>query len=221
MNVSAAILGYLNFIKDQTLSHFDILDVFVFDESLDFRGRASQYIAREGVFQKEEGTPPKDWIFIIWNRGSLSTNDTSHNRVLNVTLPEISGGEYIDSISTMRMATLSLELKIVTNNIELAEEIEEWLHVLSGELVSFEADYGEPFGIINCSSQAETSTTFEKEDINEVGSTMAIGLQADISFPIILAPKKAKIIKHIHSKIYSSLDKGSLESDEWIKDPPP
>ena len=143
MNVSVAITGFLNHIKEETLNHFDILDIFVYDENLDFRGRASQYISREGIFQQIEGGTPNDWIFIIWNRGSLMTNDTSHNRIVSVTLDSANLGE-IDSDVIMRMAKVDIELKIVTNNIDIAENIEEWLHVLSGESVSFEADYGEP-----------------------------------------------------------------------------
>ena len=222
MNVSAAILGFLNHVKDVTLEPFEILDVFVYDENLDFRGRASQYIAREGIFQKLEGRPPKDWIFIIWNRGSLSTNSSSHNRILDVSLG-INDPDVIDAEVRMRMAMIDVELKIVTNNIDIAENIEEWLHVMSGELLTFDADYGDPLGIMDCSIDADTTTTFEKEDLNEVGSLMSVGITGVISFPIFLKPKQASIIEHIHNKIYDSVRvdyDAPILSDEWIPDEP-
>ena len=222
MNVSKAITGFLYHIKDNTLSHFDLLDVFVYDEGLDFRGRASQYIAREGIFQQIEGQTPNDWAFIIWNRGGLTSNDTSHNRILEVSLGQVDR-DIIDSTVTMRMAKVDVEIKIVTNNIELAENIEEWLHVLSGETVVFTADYGTPFDDMECSAEPDASTSFDKEDLNEVGSVISIGLSSTISFPVFLDPKQASIIKFIHNKIYDSLKvdyTAPVLSDEWIPNAP-
>lgn len=222
MNVSKAISGFLSHIKDNTLSHFDLLDVFVYDEGLDFRGRASQYIAREGVFQQMEGSSPNDWVFIIWNRSGLTSNDTSHNRILEVTIGQIDPN-IIDTSVTMRMAKVDVEIKVVTNNIELAENIEEWLHVLNGETIAFSADYGAPFDVMECSAEADSTTSFDKEDLNEVGSVISIGLSSTISFPVFLDPKQAKIIKHIHNKIYDALYvdySAPILSDEWIPDAP-
>jgi len=216
MNVSSAVVGYLDYMKDVILESFDILDTYVYDENLDFRGRASQFIAREGVFQKLEGEQPKDWVFIIWNRGSLVTNDTSHNRVMKISVGTVNKN-LVDSESVMRMAKLDVEMKIVTNNIDIAERIEEWLHVLSGETVTFEADYGSELGVMKCSVDADTTTSFEKEDLAEVGSTMSIGLQATISFPVILGVRKANIIKHIHNRLWGSVRINSEGlSDDWI-----
>jgi hypothetical protein len=222
MHVSSAITGFLNYVKDVTLDHFEIIDIFVYDENLDFRGRASQFIAREGIFQKFEGEDPKDWIFIIWNRGSLQPNDTSHSRIMDVTMG-LNDSDVIDSEVRMRMVKLDIELKIVTNNIDIAETLEEWLHIRSGELLTFSADYGTEFGIMECSAEADMSTTFEKEDINELGSLMSVGTTATISFPIFLVPNEAKIIKHIHNKIYDSVSinyDAQVLSDEWIPDAP-
>jgi hypothetical protein len=131
--------------------------------------------------------------------------------------------EVIDSEVRMRMAKLDIELKIVTNNIDIAETLEEWLHIRTGELLTFSADYGTEFGIMECSAEADMSTTFEKEDINELGSLMSVGTAATISFPIFLVPNEAKIIEHIHSKIYDSASinyDAQVLSDEWIPDAP-
>jgi len=215
MNVSSAIIGYLNHIRLETLSEFTILDNYIYDESLDFRGRASQFIAREDVFQKLEGKAPKDWIFIIWNRGSLITNDTSHNRPLRVTVGTIDPKK-IDSECKVRMGKIDVEMKIVTNNIEIAERIEEWLHVLAGESVVYEADYGTELGVMKCSIDSEASTSFEKEDLAEVGSTISIGLQATISFPVIIGLKKADIIEHIHNNIWGDVHLDSEKLSQTI-----
>jgi len=219
MNVSSAITGFLSHIKETTLVDFEMIGLeFIFDENLDFRGRTSQFVARRNEYQKTEGNQPTDWAYIIWNRGSLASSDVL-NRPLRVgtsnTANELTG------VSDIRYASLDVELKIVTNNTEIAETIEEYLHVTTGERVTFIADYGTPFGDFACSASGESSTTFEREELTEVGSVTAIGLSSVIHFPIILPSEAVKRIEHIHNKIYDNFQpEENLVSDDWVVSQP-
>lgn len=204
MNTSRAIIGLLDTVRNTTLKHFDVLDTYIYDESLDFRGRASQYIAREDVFQQLEGTPPKDWIFIIWNRSSLMSSNYN-NRPLGITVNSLDNdAPHADSTTNMRMASLDVEMKIVTNNIEIAETIEEHLYVNTGEFVVYEADYGS-LGKITCSAQPDTDTSWEKEDINEVGPVIGIGITININFPVIMPPEIASVIESIDYRLWAGV----------------
>lgn len=207
MNVSYAVKGILEKVRTETLKHFDVLDIYIYDETLDFRGRASQWIAREGVFQQFEGEMAKDWIFIIWNRSSLQKSNYQ-NRPMEVSANMTDPNGYADSRTTMRMASLDVEFKIVTNNIGIAEQIEEHLYVNTGELTTFDADYAE-LGIMKCSAQPDSTTTFEKEDLNELGPVNSVGLQLNINFPVIMPMEMAYIIKEIDYTLYQ--DRGSDE----------
>jgi hypothetical protein len=202
LNVSNAVVGYLNRIKDGILAHFDVLDTFIYDESLDFRGRASQYLARESVFQKLEGETPKDWVFIIWNRGSISESGLN-NRVQEIQYesPDAGYPGHADSTVLYRLASIDIELKIVTNNISIAEYIEEYLYVLVGELATFDADYGE-YGIWKCAATPAKTTSFEKEDINELGPVIGVGLSTALEFPVLLPAKKGNLILEINEKLW-------------------
>jgi len=204
MNVNSAIGGLLSHIKDVTLSSFSILDMFIYDEQLDFSRRAKQYITRESVFQQVEGGTQNDWVFIIWNRGDLQTNSTSHNRPLSVSVGTIDPN-LIDSEVKMRMASMEIEMKIITNNIDLAERIEEYLHVECGETTTYQADYG-VLGIMECSADAESSTSFEKEEIESHGSVISVGLNSTISFPVFLGINPANTIGTIDYNIYESIN---------------
>ena len=201
MNISAAIVAFLDTIKDTTLKHFDVIDTYVYDESLDFRGRASQFIARESVFQKEEGEPPKNWVFIIWNRGNLMPSNYN-NRPYVLTMDSTkTDAPHADSIATMRWASMDIELKIVTNNMEIGETIEEHLYVNSAEFTTFVVDLGAN-GLIDCSAQPEKTNTFEKEDIQEVGSVIGIGLSVNINFPVIMPEEMTPVIETIDYKLW-------------------
>lgn len=203
MNTSKAIIGLLDKIRTTTLQHFEVLDAYIYDETLDFRGRASQYIARQDVFQQLEGKPPKNWVFMIWNRSSLM-NSNYNNRPMEITIDSTGVGTHADSTTNMRMASLDIELKIVTNNIEIAETIEEHLYVNTGEFVVFEADYGE-HGIITCSAQPDTTTSFEKEDIQEVGPVIGIGTTININYPVIMPTKIAPVIETIDYRLWAGV----------------
>lgn len=207
MNTSSAIKGILDKVRIETLKHFEVLDIYIYDENLDFRGRASQWIAREGVFQQYEGQMAKDWIFIIWNRSSLQKSNYQ-NRPMEITASLNDPDGHVNSRTTVRMASLDVEFKIVTNNIGIAEQIEEHLYVNTGELTTFKADYGE-LGIMNCSAQPDSTTSFEKEDLNETGPVNSIGLQLNINFPVIMPMEMANVIKEIDYTLYQ--DRGSEE----------
>ena len=181
MTVSYAIEGYLNFIKDSVLSDFSdiVLSGFVYDESLEFNARASSFIRKQIEFQKAEGTPVTDWAFIVWNRSNLGASFTSRPQVVTI---DTTDDDIPDSKATMKMGTLEIELKVFTNNVEVGEYIEEYLHVLSGELVSFEANYVEYGETMRCSADPTSATTFEKEELAEVGSTIGIGITSTIHY---------------------------------------
>ena len=222
MNVTYAIEGYLNFIKDDLLEDFShvMLDTFVYDEGMTFSNRASSFIRKQLEFQKAEGTPVTDWAFIVWSRGDLDISKSS--RPLKITV-DTTGNGVIDSVTTMKHAGLDIQLKVYTNNVELGETIEEYFHVLSGELVSYEADY-KALGIMKCSVDPSTTSTFEKEELAEVGSVIGIGVSGMIHFPVILPTKEARIIEYIHNKIWDGYDEQDenaiVMSDEWIPSEP-
>jgi len=201
MNTSCAILGLLDKVRTTTLKHFQVLDTYIYDENLDFRGRASQYYAREGVFSQIEGVPPNDWIFIIWNRSSISASNFN-NRPISATANSFglnSGNP--DSKTTFRMASLDVGFKIVTNNIEISETIEEHLYVNAGEFVVFEADYGS-LGTFTCSSQSDKTVSWDKEDINEVGPVMGVGIYLNINYPVIMPAEISPFIGSINSRLW-------------------
>ena len=222
MTVTFAIEGYLNFIKDDLLADFSdvMIDAFVYDEGMAFNDRASSFIRKQLEFQKEEGKTVTDWAFIVWNRGDLDISKSSRPLKISV---DLDGDDMIDSVTTMKTAGLDIQIKVYTNNVELGETIEEYFHVLSGELVSYEADY-QHFGKMQCSVDPSTTTTFEKEELAEVGSVIGIGVSGTIHFPVILPVKGAQIIKNIHSKIwdgYGDEDENAIIlTDEWIPEEP-
>ena len=224
MTVSYAIEGYLNFIKDTLLSDFSdiVLNGFVYDESLDFNLRASSFIRKQAEFQKAEGTKVTDWAFIVWNRSDLGSSYTSRPQTISMAS---NNDDVIDSTATMKMGTVEVQVKVFTNNVELGEHIEEYFHVLSGELISFEANYVAYGETMKCSSDPSTTCSFEKEEIANVGSTIGIGLTSTIHFPIIVRTRTAKRIEHIHSVIWDGLyfeDPNKQELyNEWILTEPP
>lgn len=183
MTTSNVILSYLNHVKDGPLAGFPIENIFVFDESMDFSERAVQYITRKGPYQKLEGTPPDAWVIIIWNRGSLTTSDL--NRAMMVTVAREDDPDRLEGEAKFRMAKLTVDMKFITNSIELAETMEEYLHVLSGEPISFEFSLPR-FGTFRASADGETSTEFEKQEISEYGSLTSVSLSTTLNYPIIL-----------------------------------
>lgn len=218
MNVSYAIEGYLTHIQTTILADFSdmMLSGFVYDESMDFQARASSFIRKQPEFQKLEGQVINDWAFLVWSRGDL--NMGHQGRPLTVSISS-NNDDVIDTTAIMRMATIDVPIKIYTNNVERAETIEEYFHVMTGELTHFEADYG-AHGIMKCSVTPDTSTTFEKEELENVGSTIGIGLTATLHFPVILPGKTASRIEHINSRIWDGLDDSDenmkILSNEWV-----
>ena len=139
MNVSYAVEGYLTHIRDNLLADFSavMLSGFVYDEGMDFNSRASSYIRKQPQFQKTEGQPVIDWAFIVWSRGDLNVG--KHGRPLSISV-STNNDDVIDAVTTMRMATLDVQIKVYTNNVELGETIEEYFHVMSGEYSKFTAE---------------------------------------------------------------------------------
>jgi len=221
MNVSSAILGLLDFIKDDLLQKFEVVDTFIYDENLDFRGRASQYISRTGIFQRAEGETPKDWILLIWNRSSI--NDSNYNnRPYAVTarfdnLTSLDEEDYPNSTALTRLASIDVEIKMTTNNINIAERLEEYFYVKSGEMIDFEADYGD-IGLVRCSAQPSRTTTFEKEDMNELGPVIAVGLTVNLNFPVVLDFELAPVIENINERLWVSLENPVLIEENSIEE---
>lgn len=217
MNVSYVIQGLLDKVRTETLSHFTVLDSYIYDENLDFRGRASQWLAREGIFQKYEGEIPNDWVFIIWNRSSIQ-NSNYNNRPMQmkVATPNSPDGK-ADAISTYRSASINVGFKIVTNNMNIAETIEEHLYVNTGELTTFAASY-EVFGVdVECSASPDTTTTFEKEDLNELGPVIGVGVDIVVEFPVIMPVDPIHRINIINEKIWGyPLNEPKLMHEEVI-----
>ena len=218
MNVTYAIQGYLDHVQNTLLADFSdiMLSGFVYDESMDFAARASSFIRKQPEFQKVEGQAPNDWAFLVWSRGDL--NMGPQGRPLQISIASNNDG-IIDTTAKMRMATMDVQIKIYTNNVEKGEDIEEYFHVMSGEFARFNADYGS-LGIMQCSIHPDTSTTFEKEELEQVGSTIGIGLGGVLHFPVILPGQTVSRIEHIHSKIWDGIDDSdenmTILSDEWV-----
>ena len=224
MIVTYAIEGYLKFMKETLLSDFSdiLLNGYVYDESMDFNSRASAFIRKQMEFQKAEGTEVTDWAFIVWSRGDLSSSFTSRPTKISI---DSNNDGVLDSTATMKMGAVEVQMKVYTNNVELAETIEEYFHVYSGELTHFDANYVHYGKIMKCSVDPDTTTTFEKEELAEVGSTIGIGINGNIHFPVIVGKQTVARIEHIHSIIWDGLsfedeNKQKLY-DEWILTPPP
>ncbi len=198
---SNAILGYLNYIKNNSLPIFPIEPMFVYDESLDFSERAIQYITRKGPYAKIEGAVPDKWVILIWSRGSLIKSPTN-GRPMEISLPSADDSETLVGISKFRMADLDVTIKLVTNSIEMAEDIEEYLHVLSEETVSF-GFTDSIFGDFRASGSPGATTEFEKETTAEFGSVSSVTLNASISFPVILPTREVKDIRVINHEIFT------------------
>ena len=184
MMTSNAIIGYLNHLNDITLGDFVIEDTYVFDESLDFAARAIQYVTRQGAYEKVEGTVPDTWVIMIWSRGSLDTS-VVNNRTQTITVPDLTETDRLEGYSNYRMASLPVTCKFVTNSIELAEDIEEYLFVLADEYASY-AFTAPRFGDFRAAALTDANVEFEKEDTESYGSITAVTLNASISFPVIL-----------------------------------
>lgn len=216
-NTEAAIVGLLDKVRLSTLEHFTVLDTYIYDEGLDFRGRASQFITREGIFQQLEGKPSNDWVFIIWNRSSLQ-NSNYNNRPIEISanFEDPDGPNRANSTANMRMASLDIEFKIVTNNMSIAESIEEHLYVNTGEFLVYEADYGD-LGIFTLGAMPGTNTSFEKEDLGENGPVIGIGLTVNIEFPVIMPFNMSSVIETINYKLWQyPLDNPTLMEEEII-----
>ena len=198
MMTSNAILGFLDHVKSTTLSVFPIENIYVYDDSLDFGERAIQYITRAGPYEKLETTVPTEWVIIIWNRGSLIKSDTN-GRPMEITIMHDTE-DRLDGISKFRMADLDVTMKFVTNSIELAEEIEEYLHVLAEESISF-GFTDDILGDFSASAKPGATTDFEKESTEQYGSITSITLNAEIVFPVILPLREEKDIQTIIHEI--------------------
>jgi len=196
MMTTNAILGYLTYVSTTTLSKFTIENIYVYDESLNFTERAIQYITRSGPFAKIEGEVPETWVILIWSRGSLVKSDINGRPMtVSIGLENSINGE-----SKFRMADLDVTLKYVTNSIELAEDIEEYLHVLAEENVSFPfSDVN--FGDFRASAKPGATTEFEKEETASNGSVSSVTLNATITYPIILPKQEVKDIRVINHTV--------------------
>jgi hypothetical protein len=199
MMTSDAILGYLDFMRTEMLSVFPIENIYVFDESLDFTERAIQYITRAGPYEKIEAKDANDWVIIIWKRDSL-VSSAINGRPMEISIGSEADETIIDSESKFRMAELGISIKLVTNNIELAEDIEEYLHVLTEEYVSYEFE-NTMFGKFMGTAMPGGTTEFEKEDTNSYGSVTSVSFVANLTYPIILPKTHRSRIERINADI--------------------
>jgi len=198
-----AILGFLDYLNTKSLTIFPIDTFYVYDESLDFAERAIQYITRKGPYSKLEGVVPEKWVILIWNRGSLIKSPTN-GRAMDISIPSEVDGR-IAGISKFRMADLDITCKFVTNSIEMAEDMEEYLHVLAEESISF--GFNNPiFGDFRASASPGATTDFEKETTSEYGSVSSVTLNASISFPVVLPLQNVKDIQTINHDIITDVD---------------
>lgn len=212
MVTTKVITGLLNHVKDVTLSQFSIENYFVYDPNLDFSERAKQYISRQGIFQTLEGEVPDTWAIIVWSRSGIEKPPQTM-RQHRVPLSSTNDLQNLDSESEMRVGQISIDFKIITNNMEYAEDIEETLYVRAGESIDFEADYGATFGLHRCASEAEAPTSFETVDIESHGSVTAVATTFNVSYPVYLPVTSAKNILDIIEDIHSYNENGDTLMD--------
>ncbi len=201
MQTSMVIEGLLNHIKNTVLTEFNIIETFVFDDSLDFRERAVQYLSREGVFQSLEAETPDQWSIFIWTRSPLVNPATvvrPHKVSYSDNFDKVSNGEF-----DHRLAQIDITCKLVSNSIELAETMEEYLFVYGGEHIDFVVDYGNVIGNIRCSAEAQASTNFEAEDLNGNGTVVAVSMDISITYPVLINKDEKPNIFHIHTDTYT------------------
>jgi len=209
--VTSKIIGsYLGFLKDNLLSNFSVEPTFVYDESLDFRQRAVQYVTRSGIFQADEGSLPNNWSIIVWSRGSLETPPVAgrlHNNIAYYN----SGSSILNGEYKGKLAQCIVSCKVVTNRIETAETIEELLFVQGSETVSFKTDYGENIGLIDCSAAPMVVTDFQSEDLEGNGTIVAISFDVTLFFPIFINPIEFQIMESVEQKS-SEYNQNELDS---------
>jgi hypothetical protein len=91
----------------------------------------------------------------------------------------------------------------------MAEDIEEFLFVLSEEYVSFDFS-DEQFGEFSGSSKG-SSTEFEKETTDGYGSVSSVTLNATITYPVILPAIERKDIRVINDNVIPTLFYGEVK----------
>jgi len=217
MQTSMVIEGLLGHIKDTTLGDFNILETFVFDDSLDFRARAIQYLTREGIFQTLESETPDEWSLFIWTRSPL-TNPQQVIRSNKITYSD-NKDKMSDGTFDHRLAQIDISCKLVSNSIELSETIEEYLFVYGGEHIKFSVDYGGVIGIVECSAEAQASTNFETEDLDGNGTVVAVSLDMSITYPVLIHKKSGSNIEKITSDVYANNEidvNNPVPSDEMV-----
>lgn len=201
MQTSMVIESLLNHIKNSTLGEFTIEPNFVFDDSLDFRERAVQYITRNGVFEKVEGEVPSEWSIFIWTRSPIVSTDQVLRPHKAPYIDILSGASY--GRYSHRLAQVDISCKIVSNSIELSETIEEHMFVLGGESVTFDVDYGE-LGVFTCSAVASASTNFEVTSLESNGTIVAVSFDVSITYPLLILKKEFKNIQEISSRTFAN-----------------
>lgn len=197
---SNAILSTLSYIKDNILTGFPVQNTFIYDEDLDFARRAKEFIAREGIFEKYEATVPNEWVLIIWNRGSLAKNSVQP-RSFQTEVDFTTDGGLLGVVDS-RLAEVPVTMRIVTNNIEMAENLEEYLMVHLGERLSYESSNA-LFGDFRAACQVGVDTDFVKETLENYGSLTAIEFSVVINFPVLLPDiTELKRIESINTTIW-------------------
>lgn len=212
MVTSKVISGFLDHIRLETLPEFAIENFYVYDDSLDFAERAVQYVARTGAYQKLEGKPPETWAIIIWSRGSITAPDQFQRRNRQVPLSTTKDLENLDMIIDERMGLIEVNFKVVTNNMEYAETIEEYLYVRNGESVVVEIDYGDELGKFMVGANTQSSTTFEAAPLESSGTVIAVGCNLSISYPIFLLSSPYKNITMIVNTFINGNQNNTLEA---------
>ena len=206
MQTSMVIESLLDYVSENILSEFEILKPYVFDDSLNFRERAVQYLTRKGVFQTLEGETPDTWTMFIWTRSPLTPPPASqryHSVPFALNPQDTLIGEY-----EQRTAQIDITCKMVCNNIEQAETMEEHMFVKGGDRISFEVDYGAPLGKMRCSAEALASTNFEVEDLDGNGTVVAVSMDLSIYYPVFAKKVEYQPILEIKNRTMVSDESG-------------
>jgi len=211
MQTSMVIEGLLEHVKDTILREFTIIPTFVFDDSLDFRERAVQYLAREGVFQTLEGETPSEWALFIWTRSPIVTPSQvirPHQVPYSNTMNDVLHGEF-----NHRLAQVDITCKIVSNSIEMSETMEEHMFVHGGERIDFVVDYGGVLGKIQCAAEAQASTNFEAEDLDGNGTVVAVSMDISLTYPVLIHQEEFANIANIPATFNPSGNKFGEKDD--------
>lgn len=143
-----------------------------------------------------------NWIGIMWNRG-LIRNDESLPRVKpvlkkNLDLSEASKYQH-------GLVTCDLEMQYVCSNLELEEDLEEFLTILPyRKTYDIQLDFF-PDQNITVTVHDHIFNSFEKLETETMGTLAQISSTATLRYPVFIERQQVKLISQIQTFLFANV----------------